>query len=35
MTMRAAVITAPRTCELREVLVPTPGADQVLIRVEG
>jgi threonine dehydrogenase-like Zn-dependent dehydrogenase len=34
-TMRAAVITAPRTCELREVPVPAPGADQVLIRIEG
>src|SRR4051812_20145302 len=33
--MRAAVITAPRTCEVREVDTPTPARDQVLIRVEG
>ena len=33
--MRAAVITAPRTCELHEVELPVPEPDQVLIRVEG
>lgn len=33
--MRAAVITAPRTCELRDVTTPRPAPDQVLIRVEG
>lgn len=33
--MRAAVITAPRSCELRLVETPTPADDQVLIRVEG
>ena len=33
--MRAAVITAPRTLELREVDVAAPGAEEVLIRVEG
>jgi threonine dehydrogenase-like Zn-dependent dehydrogenase len=33
--MRAAVITAPRTCELHTVDTPAPAADQVLIRVEG
>lgn len=33
--MRAAVITAPRTCELQTVETPSPAADQVLIRVEG
>ena len=33
--MRAAVITAPRTCEVVTVPVPEPGPDQVLIRVEG
>ena len=34
-TMRAAVITAPRTCELRVIDTPVPAADQVLVRVEG
>ena len=33
--MRAAVITAPRTLEIREVDTPEPTADQVLIRVDG
>ena len=33
--MRAAVITAPRTCELHTVDTPAPAADQVLIRIEG
>ncbi|MDB4963846.1 MAG: threonine dehydrogenase [Myxococcales bacterium] len=33
--MRAAVITAPRTCEVREVQTPAPGAAQVLIKVAG
>ncbi len=33
--MRAAVITAPRTCEVRAVETPRPAPDQVLIRVEG
>lgn len=31
-TMKAAVAT-PSGCEIREVPVPTPGADQVLVRV--
>lgn len=33
--MRAAVITAPRTCEVQLVDTPRPAADQVLVRVEG
>jgi len=33
--MRAAVIAAPRTLEVREVATPAPAAAQVLIRVEG
>jgi threonine dehydrogenase-like Zn-dependent dehydrogenase len=33
--MRAAVITAPRTCDLCEVDTPVPNAGQVLIRVQG
>jgi threonine dehydrogenase-like Zn-dependent dehydrogenase len=33
--MRAAVITAPRTCEVQLIDTPRPAADQVLIRVEG
>jgi threonine dehydrogenase-like Zn-dependent dehydrogenase len=33
--MRAAVITAPQTCELQTVATPAPAADQVLIQVEG
>jgi threonine dehydrogenase-like Zn-dependent dehydrogenase len=33
--MHAAIITAPRTCELRKVDTPRPASDQVLIRVDG
>jgi threonine dehydrogenase-like Zn-dependent dehydrogenase len=33
--MRAAVITAPRTCELYTVDTPAPAPGQVLIRLEG
>lgn len=33
--MRAAVITAPQTCEVQEVETPTPRPTQVLIKVEG
>jgi threonine dehydrogenase-like Zn-dependent dehydrogenase len=33
--MRAAVITAPRTCELHTVETPSPAPDQVLVRIEG
>jgi threonine dehydrogenase-like Zn-dependent dehydrogenase len=33
--MRAAVITAPRTCELHTVDTPAPAAAQVLIQLEG
>ena len=33
--MRAAIITAPRTCEVRVVPTPRPAPDEVLIRVEG
>jgi threonine dehydrogenase-like Zn-dependent dehydrogenase len=33
--MRAAVIAAPRTCEIQTVETPSPAADQVLIQVEG
>lgn len=33
--MRAAVIAAPRTCEVHTVDTPAPAADQVLIRIEG
>src|SRR4051812_11742148 len=33
--MRAVVITAPRTCEVREVATPHPLPDQVLVKVEG
>jgi threonine dehydrogenase-like Zn-dependent dehydrogenase len=33
--MRAAVITAPRTCELRVVETPQPAADQVIVELEG
>jgi len=33
--MKAAVITAPRTCELRLVDRPEPGPEQMLVRVEG
>jgi 2-desacetyl-2-hydroxyethyl bacteriochlorophyllide A dehydrogenase len=33
--MRAAVITAPQTCEVRMIDTPEPRHDQVLVRVEG
>jgi threonine dehydrogenase-like Zn-dependent dehydrogenase len=33
--MRAAVVTAPRTMEIEEVATPAPGAEEVLIRIEG
>ncbi len=33
--MRAAVITAPRTCEVETVETPVAAADQIVIRVEG
>jgi threonine dehydrogenase-like Zn-dependent dehydrogenase len=33
--MRAAVIAAPRACELRVVDTPAPGPGQVLVAVEG
>lgn len=33
--MRAAVISAPRTCDVRIVSRPDPDPDQVLVRVEG
>lgn len=33
--MRAAVITAPRRFELREVPIPEPGPRQVRVRLEG
>jgi threonine dehydrogenase-like Zn-dependent dehydrogenase len=33
--MRAAVITAPRSLEVRDVDTPLPASDQVLIRVAG
>jgi threonine dehydrogenase-like Zn-dependent dehydrogenase len=34
-TMRAAVIAAPRTLELREAPLPEPGPGQVRLRLEG
>ncbi len=34
-TMRAAVITAPRQFELREVAIPEPGPRQVRVKLEG
>jgi 2-desacetyl-2-hydroxyethyl bacteriochlorophyllide A dehydrogenase len=34
-TMRAAVVTGPRTVEVRDVAMPVPEAGQVLVRVEG
>lgn len=34
-TMRAAVLTAPQTVEIRQVRVPAPGPGQVLVRLEG
>jgi threonine dehydrogenase-like Zn-dependent dehydrogenase len=33
--MRAAVITAPRRCEVVEVALPKPAREQVLIEIEG
>lgn len=33
--MRAAQVMGPRQVRVREVLVPVPGPDEVLIRVEG
>jgi threonine dehydrogenase-like Zn-dependent dehydrogenase len=33
--MRAAVVAAPRRIEVREVPIPEPEADQVLVRLEG
>jgi 2-desacetyl-2-hydroxyethyl bacteriochlorophyllide A dehydrogenase len=33
--MRAAIITAPRTCEVRIVDTPLPRSGQVLVRLEG
>src|SRR3954464_4270217 len=33
--MRAGVITAPQTCEVRVVDTPSPSADQVLVAIEG
>ncbi len=35
LTMRAAVLVGPRRVELRQVPVPTPGAGQVRIKVQG
>jgi threonine dehydrogenase-like Zn-dependent dehydrogenase len=34
-TMRAAVLVAPRKIELREVSIPAPADNQVLVRLEG
>lgn len=34
-TMRAATIVAPGTVEVRTVLIPSPGAGEVRIRLEG
>src|SRR5215217_2329691 len=34
-TMRAAVITGPGQCSVREVKIPEPAANQVLVRIEG
>jgi 2-desacetyl-2-hydroxyethyl bacteriochlorophyllide A dehydrogenase len=33
--MRAAVIAEPQRVEIREIELPKPGADQVLVRLEG
>jgi D-arabinose 1-dehydrogenase-like Zn-dependent alcohol dehydrogenase len=33
--MRAVVITAPRTCEVRLVERPIPAPDQILVRLDG
>ncbi|MGE0870181.1 MAG: zinc-binding dehydrogenase [Kofleriaceae bacterium] len=33
--MRAAIITAPRTCVVESVELPRPAPDQALIRIEG
>jgi threonine dehydrogenase-like Zn-dependent dehydrogenase len=35
LTMRAAVLVAPRTIEIRELALPEPGPGQVRIRLEG
>jgi threonine dehydrogenase-like Zn-dependent dehydrogenase len=34
-TMQAAVVTAPRKIEVREVPVPTPASNEVRVRLEG
>src|SRR5215210_706948 len=34
-TMRAAVLTAPRQLEIRELPIPEPGPRQVRIRLQG
>ena len=33
-TMRAAVVTAPRTLEVRDIPIQSPGPGEVLIRLE-
>lgn len=34
-TMKAAVLTGPRTFEMRELPLPTPGAGEVRVRLQG
>ncbi|HLE00464.1 MAG TPA: zinc-binding dehydrogenase [Bdellovibrionota bacterium] len=34
-TMRAAVLTGPRTCELKRIPIPTPGPNELRIRIQG
>lgn len=34
-TMKAAVLTGPRSIEIREVALPTPGPGEVRVRLEG
>lgn len=34
-TMRAAVVTAPRQIQIREVAIPKPGPTEVRVRIEG
>ncbi len=34
-TMKAVVLKAPRECDVREVPVPSPGAGEVRVRLEG